>query len=79
MQDKLDDGSPDKKYSEYAVKVDPDHGDKAAELKLRSMARPHMRAFHYSVRTRYIFLIYIYICYIPIYIIYIISQKSWFI
>ena len=30
----------------FVLKVDDDH--KATELKLCSMARPHMRAFHYS-------------------------------
>jgi len=37
-----------KKYSEYAVEVDPDQDDKATEIKLCSFARPHMRAFHCS-------------------------------
>jgi len=37
-----------KKYKEYGVKVDPDHDDKATELKLCSFQRPHMRAFHCS-------------------------------
>lgn len=32
----------------YAVKVNSDQDDKAMELKLRTFARPHMRAFHYS-------------------------------
>lgn len=32
----------------YAVKTDPVQDDKATELKLLSLARPHMRAFHYS-------------------------------
>lgn len=37
-----------KKYQTYAIKVDPDQGDKASEIKLLSFARPHMRAFHCS-------------------------------
>ncbi|GAX22385.1 hypothetical protein FisN_8Hh371 [Fistulifera solaris] len=37
-----------KKYSEYKVNVDPDQDDKATEIKLFSIARPHMRAFHMS-------------------------------
>lgn len=35
-------------YKEYSCKVDPNQGDKAAEIKLCSFARPHMRAFHCS-------------------------------
>jgi NNP family nitrate/nitrite transporter-like MFS transporter len=39
-----------KKYadSEYGLSVDPIQGDKAREIKLRSFAKPHMRAFHMS-------------------------------
>eukprot|EP00536_Pseudo-nitzschia_multiseries_P017550 jgi/Psemu1/293087/fgenesh1_pg.1622_\ len=37
-----------KKYSEYFIEVDPDQDDKAKTIKLCSMARPHMRAFHFS-------------------------------
>jgi MFS transporter, NNP family, nitrate/nitrite transporter len=37
-----------KKYSEYAVEVDPDQDDKATQIKMCSFARPHMRAFHCS-------------------------------
>ena len=37
-----------KKYSEYALKVDEQQDDKAIEIKLCSLARPHMRAFHCS-------------------------------
>jgi len=37
-----------KKYSEYDLPVDPDQDDKATEIKLFSIARPHMRAFHCS-------------------------------
>jgi len=37
-----------KKYSTYAVAVDPEQEDKATEIKLCSFARPHMRAFHCS-------------------------------
>jgi len=40
-----DDAAPTTKY---AIKVDEDQEDKASELKLRTLARPHMRAFHYS-------------------------------
>jgi NNP family nitrate/nitrite transporter-like MFS transporter len=37
-----------KKYSSYALEVDPDQDDKANEIKLCNFARPHMRAFHCS-------------------------------
>jgi NNP family nitrate/nitrite transporter-like MFS transporter len=37
-----------KKYKTYVLKVDPNQGDKATEIKLLSSARPHMRAFHCS-------------------------------
>lgn len=37
-----------KKYSSYAVEVDPDQDDKAKEIKLCNFSRPHMRAFHCS-------------------------------
>jgi NNP family nitrate/nitrite transporter-like MFS transporter len=36
------------KYSSYAVKVDPDQDDKAAEIKMCNFARPHTRALHFS-------------------------------
>ena len=32
----------------YALKVDPTQEDRAAEIRLCSFARPHMRAFHYA-------------------------------
>jgi NNP family nitrate/nitrite transporter-like MFS transporter len=32
----------------FDLPVDPDQGFKASELKLLSLKRPHMRAFHYS-------------------------------
>jgi len=46
----IDTGAPKewKKYSEYAIEVDPDQDDKATTIKLCSLARPHMRAFHCS-------------------------------
>jgi len=37
-----------KKYKTYALKVDPNQGDRAMEIKLCSVTRPHMRAFHCS-------------------------------
>lgn len=37
-----------KKYESYGLKVDPDQDDKAMEIKLLSLQRPHMRAFHCS-------------------------------
>lgn len=37
-----------KKYQTYSIEVDPNQDDKATEIKLTSMARPHMRAFHFS-------------------------------
>lgn len=36
------------KIYEYTLKVDPNQDDRAAEIKLCSFARPHMRAFHCS-------------------------------
>lgn len=33
---------------DYQIKVDPNQDDRAAEIKLCSFARPHMRAFHCS-------------------------------
>ena len=33
-------------YETYALKVDPEHNDKATEIKICKFARPHMRAFH---------------------------------
>jgi len=41
-------------YKTYHVKVDPNQGDKAAEIKLCSFARPHMRAFHCSWWTFFV-------------------------
>lgn len=35
-----------KKYQTYSINVDSDQDDKATEIKLCSLARPHMRAFH---------------------------------
>lgn len=43
-----------KKYKTYALKVDPGQNDKAAEIKLCSFARPHMRAFHCSWWTFFV-------------------------
>jgi len=43
-----------KKYKTYALKVDPNQNDKAAEIKLCSFARPHMRAFHCSWWTFFV-------------------------
>jgi len=43
-----------KAYKTYALKVDPDQNDKAAEIKLCSFARPHMRAFHCSWWTFFV-------------------------
>lgn len=37
-----------KKYSSYDLEVDPNQNDKASEIKLLSLKRPHMRAFHCS-------------------------------
>lgn len=37
-----------KKYSEYAVEVDPDQDDRASQIRLCNFSRPHMRAFHCS-------------------------------
>lgn len=46
----IDTGAPKewKKYDTYAIDVDPDQDDKATTIKLCSLARPHMRAFHCS-------------------------------
>ena len=35
-------------FGKYALLVDKMQDDKATELKLCSLARPHMRAFHYA-------------------------------
>ena len=40
------DGAPDSKYKCYSVLVDPQQDDRAVEIALCSMARPHMRCFH---------------------------------
>ena len=37
-----------KKYTTYAIQVDPKQGDRATEIRLCSFERPHMRAFHCS-------------------------------
>ena len=37
-----------KKYEDYNIEVDPDQDDKATRIKLGSLKRPHMRAFHMS-------------------------------
>lgn len=46
----VDNGAPQewKKYSQYYIDIDPDQDDKATTVKLCSIARPHMRAFHCS-------------------------------
>ena len=36
------------KYYPYFLRVDPEQDDRANEIKLCSMKRPHMRAFHFS-------------------------------
>jgi sugar phosphate permease len=41
-------GQPQRKYATYHIKVDPNQDDRAAEIKLCSFARPHMRAFHFA-------------------------------
>lgn len=48
MEDPKDMEDNKKKYTEYALQVNPEQGDKSTELKLTNFARPHMRAFHYS-------------------------------
>ena len=40
--------SPDSKYTSYNLLVDPSQNDKAVEIILASLARPHMRGFHLS-------------------------------
>lgn len=44
----IDSGAPVewKKYDTYHLKVDPHQNDKATEIRLCSLRRPHMRAFH---------------------------------
>jgi len=39
-------GAPDSKYRQYKVLVDPKQDDRAVEIALCSISRPHMRAFH---------------------------------
>ena len=41
-------GTDWKKYTTYAIQVDPKQGDRATEIRLCSFERPHMRAFHCS-------------------------------
>lgn len=38
--------SPESKYSRYNVSVDHESGDRATEIRLGSLARPHMRGLH---------------------------------
>ena len=38
--------SPESKYDRYQLRVDPDFGDRATEIRLLSVQRPHMRALH---------------------------------
>jgi MFS transporter, NNP family, nitrate/nitrite transporter len=38
--------SPESKYRRYSVRVDHDAGDRATEIRLFSLARPHMRGLH---------------------------------
>ena len=40
--------SKKKKFFPYFLKVDPDQDDRASEIKLCSIKRPHMRAFHFA-------------------------------
>ena len=35
-----------KKFESHYLKIDPNQDDKATEIRLFSIARPHMRAFH---------------------------------
>lgn len=39
---------PDRKYHYYKLEVDPDRDDKALEILICDISRPHMRAFHAS-------------------------------
>ncbi|KAL7560306.1 hypothetical protein ACA910_005207 [Epithemia clementina (nom. ined.)] len=60
LQEKLGDDEPSnagaplggpsdwKKYSHYELEVDPNQDDRAVEIELYSLARPHMRSFHAS-------------------------------
>lgn len=40
--------SPDSKYEKYIVRVDRQQGDRASEITLFSLQRPHMRGFHFA-------------------------------
>jgi hypothetical protein len=40
--------APDSKYDTYACMVDATQNDRSVEIHLYSMARPHMRAFHFA-------------------------------
>lgn len=40
--------APDSKYDSYACMVDVTQNDRSVEIHLYSMARPHMRAFHFA-------------------------------
>eukprot|EP00560_Eucampia_antarctica_P004380 CAMPEP_0197840216 /NCGR_PEP_ID=MMETSP1437-20131217/45474_1 /TAXON_ID=49252 ORGANISM="Eucampia antarctica, Strain CCMP1452" /NCGR_SAMPLE_ID=MMETSP1437 /ASSEMBLY_ACC=CAM_ASM_001096 /LENGTH=541 /DNA_ID=CAMNT_0043449789 /DNA_START=56 /DNA_END=1683 /DNA_ORIENTATION=+ len=49
-ENEIETGKPSelKKYDTYTLKVDPDQDDRATEIKLFNISRPHMRAFHCS-------------------------------
>ena len=40
--------SPDSKYEKYTCRVDRHQGDRASEITLFVLKRPHMRAFHFA-------------------------------
>ena len=41
-------GEPASKFGNCRIKTDPLQDDKASEIRLCSVERPHMRAFHYA-------------------------------
>lgn len=47
----MHEASWDSKYVTYACRVDQRQEDRSVEIALFSMARPHMRAFHYAWLT----------------------------
>ena len=47
----MHEASWDSKYAAYACRVDQSQGDRSVEIPIFSMARPHMRGFHYAWMT----------------------------
>ena len=48
QEQKMHEASWDSKYATYACRVDKSQEDRSVEIPIFSMARPHMRAFHFA-------------------------------